>query len=625
MATPGSRDSINTAGTQDWVVTFRKLLHKVTNQDAQIKALKANHKNLVLEAASLQHALAKAEIIPTGELLTSLLSLDPRSDSEGCSPGVSPSTATVLASKSVLAATETKVPEKGSSKVGNRPDPPPKPEPQEPEQPQEQEQKPDPVELSLNQVWEPAPISTLAYRGRPSFVDSVQQHNISKHEQKDLWEMCKPLLDGTAPLATQKARLQAVQQIIKISGVAPERWLGPDSPVVAAVNANHIELTHIFLRAKADPNVADHRGVTVLHLASFNGNITIARGLINHFADVNSRDPQGQTPVFFASRTGICKVLVEKKADLKVLNVKGQSALHLVAHNGFIEVLNWLSARVPRSLVDHHDVLGATAELCLRQRAMVRKDAVSLDRHDMGYKSRRVETGQLLGDKDVSVATRRFSMVGNDEPDHHTRSNSIERMYEELAGGGKTDTPRGKDSKKASKAKELPSSEPSEDAKEPPEGGASAAERKGASPVSSKKPSEADKEAVMKLGVQVVSAKGIPQLDVFAAGKTKAYVTVVVSESPDEEGHSFTTPPTAGDHLNPEFNASGEIPGFRIGEASLEFQVWNQDEKTTEMVAKGTVTPEFFQANSPQGFERDLELENLGEEAGTLAIKVSME
>merc|ERR1719478_1292863 len=86
MATPGSRDSINTAGTQDWVVTFRKLLHKVTNQDAQIKALKANHKNLVLEAASLQHALAKAEIIPTGELLTSLLSLDPRSDSEGCSP-----------------------------------------------------------------------------------------------------------------------------------------------------------------------------------------------------------------------------------------------------------------------------------------------------------------------------------------------------------------------------------------------------------------------------------------------------------------------------------------------------------------------------------------------------------
>eukprot|EP00929_Paragymnodinium_shiwhaense_P013264 TRINITY_DN121127_c0_g1_i1.p1 TRINITY_DN121127_c0_g1~~TRINITY_DN121127_c0_g1_i1.p1 ORF type:complete len:541 (+),score=138.44 TRINITY_DN121127_c0_g1_i1:118-1740(+) len=442
--------------TQDWVVTLRKLLNSAKSQDAQLKRLQVAHHELRKEAEGLQFALAHAGLIPKAELISTASTIDPRSDGEGLSPGLAGSFGGGNASMTgfppgALDALPANKAALGDGKAGKQASAPAG-DASPAAGADAQGELPaaagaaathaaatlksgKDIELSLNQVWEPSPQTSLVYSGSPAFVNAVNEHTVRKHDQKDLWEMCKPLLDGTAPLATQKARLAAVQQVLNIIGSDLERWSGPEPAIVAAVNANHVELTHMFLRARANPNVSDHRGLSVLHLAAFNGNIQIAKSLIQNQADVNARDGMGQTPMFFASRTGICKVLTEKKADLKLLNVKGQSALHLVAHNGFTEVLNWLSARVPRSLVDHHDIYGNTAELCLRQRAMVRKDAVSLDRHDMGYKSRRMqEAAALITD---GLPTRRFSMVDEAESQKPSRCNSIERLYEELDGGDK--------------------------------------------------------------------------------------------------------------------------------------------------------------------------------------------
>eukprot|EP00435_Cladocopium_sp_Y103_P055778 s210_g18.t1 len=59
----------------------------------------------------------------------------------------------------------------------------------------------------------------------------------------------------------------------------------------------------------------------------------------------------------------ICRLLVERRAEVGALNRKGQSALHLAGRAGFHEVLNWLSARAGRQIVDLLDHHGNTAQM----------------------------------------------------------------------------------------------------------------------------------------------------------------------------------------------------------------------------------------------------------------------
>merc|ERR1712118_197883 len=93
--------------------------------------------------------------------------------------------------------------------------------------------------------------------------------------------------------------------------------------------------------------------------------------------------------------------------------------------------MQWLTARMPRSLVEHHDVHGNSAELCLKQRTMGRKDPVSLDRHDLGYRSRKQEPPS---DQDLKARFERRGSVHNDEGGREkpVRCNSIDNLYSDL-------------------------------------------------------------------------------------------------------------------------------------------------------------------------------------------------
>eukprot|EP00439_Symbiodinium_sp_Y106_P038726 s1604_g4.t1 len=59
----------------------------------------------------------------------------------------------------------------------------------------------------------------------------------------------------------------------------------------------------------------------------------------------------------------ICRLLVERKAEVSTLNRKGQSALHLAGRAGFQEVLSWLSARAGKQIVELRDHHGNTARM----------------------------------------------------------------------------------------------------------------------------------------------------------------------------------------------------------------------------------------------------------------------
>jgi len=196
---------------------------------------------------------------------------------------------------------------------------------------------------------------------------SVKQEEDGHAAAKDLFDVLKQALEADPNSKDQLKYYRAVQHALKKLGKAPNAWAGPGTPLGAAVSQGRTDMTRLLLRANADPNQADGKGVTELHRAAFDGSVETCRLLLLAHADVNSCDRYGQTPLFFTPARDVCKLLIDHQSDVNVLNRKGQSALHIAGKNGFEEVLAWMSYRVSKSLVDLRDASGVTAHQYLQQ------------------------------------------------------------------------------------------------------------------------------------------------------------------------------------------------------------------------------------------------------------------
>jgi ankyrin repeat protein len=90
-----------------------------------------------------------------------------------------------------------------------------------------------------------------------------------------------------------------------------------NTPLDAAVAANHLEVVKVLLQNHASVNVRAAAGHTPLHKAAMNGNVEIAKLLLEGGADVNATDDAGKTPLEYAGEKDhpeVASLLREKGA-----------------------------------------------------------------------------------------------------------------------------------------------------------------------------------------------------------------------------------------------------------------------------------------------------------------------
>jgi len=118
-------------------------------------------------------------------------------------------------------------------------------------------------------------------------------------------------------------------------------------PLVAALAGGHFGIVQLLVRngAGATLNVRGYEERTPLHSAAFDGLVEVVRFLLEHNADVNSRDFQGQTPLHSSPRgsdsnkqINVIRLLLQHGADVNARGGYGQTPLYEAVVNGTLEV-----------------------------------------------------------------------------------------------------------------------------------------------------------------------------------------------------------------------------------------------------------------------------------------------
>jgi len=130
------------------------------------------------------------------------------------------------------------------------------------------------------------------------------------------------------------------------------------TPLVAALADKHFRVAELLLRHGAGRTVnarGDDKRIP-LHSAAYYGQIDVVRLLLEHGADVESRDDIGETALYYpgkdcGSRKGpnvpqklenIVRLLLQHGADVNARDDDGWTPLHMAAHCGRMEVVRVL-------------------------------------------------------------------------------------------------------------------------------------------------------------------------------------------------------------------------------------------------------------------------------------------
>jgi ankyrin repeat protein len=129
----------------------------------------------------------------------------------------------------------------------------------------------------------------------------------------------------------------------------------------------HKKLLEVMLNSGIDVNTVVRarknleQGNTLLHIASYYGQVEIVRFLLERSADINIRSAVNNTAMHFAAFTNsahVITLLLDRGASVKVTNTQGSTPLHFAALSGSLEATKTLIKR--RAALDRPNKMGDT-------------------------------------------------------------------------------------------------------------------------------------------------------------------------------------------------------------------------------------------------------------------------
>lgn len=120
------------------------------------------------------------------------------------------------------------------------------------------------------------------------------------------------------------------------------------TPLGLAVGGGHGDMVKMLLDKGADANLLTNSGgFTHLMDAAMEGNINIARSLIESGALINAKDDEGMTALLYATREGFTEIviyLIDQGANPYIKNNKGRNARSFAKSYNYPEMLEYLPA-----------------------------------------------------------------------------------------------------------------------------------------------------------------------------------------------------------------------------------------------------------------------------------------
>ncbi|XP_067653188.1 serine/threonine-protein phosphatase 6 regulatory ankyrin repeat subunit A-like [Haliotis asinina] len=121
---------------------------------------------------------------------------------------------------------------------------------------------------------------------------------------------------------------------------------GGETPVMLAANSGDREIFDILVRKGADLSVIDNNTDNILHWACRGGNVKIVNYiLMQNIVDINCKGYEEITPVLIAAyhaKNEAFDILVQKGADLSVIDENGDNILHWACRGGNVKIVNYI-------------------------------------------------------------------------------------------------------------------------------------------------------------------------------------------------------------------------------------------------------------------------------------------
>lgn len=187
----------------------------------------------------------------------------------------------------------------------------------------------------------------------------VERVSTADRQQRDRWAAADALVEAVrqGDVGSVRARLA--------SGTEPDGWA-----LMIAADHNQVTMVRLLLDAGADPNTTHEKGATTLGWAASGGHSKVVALLLKHGANVNLRDPYGESTALMSAadfaHLKVVEQLLRAGADVNLRAIRGHTALMSAAsvadsalHAQAIRCARLLLAY--RAKVNHCNAEGRTA------------------------------------------------------------------------------------------------------------------------------------------------------------------------------------------------------------------------------------------------------------------------